>query len=104
VTGKVLSEGNAETPISSIHWLKHGFFAAEKKRVSCWSKEGNNLKNKCTHLQDSDRLFYSSQNPKKSTEIVTASPDEKVKFWSVEIDTPVEKPKMSYSPWNNTIR
>lgn len=107
-TGKIRAEENAQAQICSIHWInKHGFFATEgfsSNRVSCWPLKEHSVELEVASPAHQDRVLFSAQNPVDPTQIVTASPDETIRFWSVKTSSPKENTQSHHEQSTFTIR
>ncbi|TAL64015.1 MAG: hypothetical protein EPN84_04195 [Legionella sp.] len=90
-SGKLIAKGQNDAQLTNVHWLDaDSVFVTEgylSNRVSSWVikdeyivKESSCLE-KASHIE---RVVVSAQNPEDRSDIVTASPDESLRFWSVK--------------------
>ena len=87
-TGKIIAQQKIDNQICGVHWLdQHGFFVTEGycgNRVSCWSTKGNKLSMDDSSPLHTDTVLFSAQNPVNKEQLITASSDETLRFWSVK--------------------
>lgn len=88
ITGKLIASAQSNNQICGIHWLDpKGFFVTEgysSNQVSCWILNETKIYEETKESAHAARVLFSAQNPENKEEIVTGSPDETLRFWSVE--------------------
>ncbi|KTC87705.1 MULTISPECIES: hypothetical protein [Legionella] len=89
-TGAIIAKAIPKTQICNIHWLDSDsvlITEGNEHRVSCWSinRASEQLSMDCSSSNvHTDRVLLSAQNPHNKKNFATASPDQTLRFWSVD--------------------
>ena len=86
-TGKKVADATIGAQVCNLHWLnKESVFVTEgfsSNRVSCWTMVDDKLVLDSSNNSHTNRVLSSVQNPSNPNELVTGSPDETLRFWSI---------------------